>query len=55
MLAAGGCDMRSRGRDITLVEPELIVDPALREVPWPLSALLGRLNRVTEILRMRAT
>ncbi|MCA1648565.1 MAG: nitroreductase family deazaflavin-dependent oxidoreductase [Chloroflexi bacterium] len=54
VLAAGGCQMRSRGRDIRLVEPQVIVDPALRDLPWPLGALLGRLNRVTEILRMRA-
>jgi deazaflavin-dependent oxidoreductase (nitroreductase family) len=54
VLAAGGCEMRTRGRVIKLVEPELIVDPQLREMPWPLGALLGRLNRVTEIMRMRA-
>ncbi len=54
ILAAGGCEMRTRGRDVRLVEPELIVDPALRLMPWPLGPLLGRLNRVTEIVRMRA-
>ncbi|MGI9145383.1 MAG: nitroreductase family deazaflavin-dependent oxidoreductase [Chloroflexota bacterium] len=54
VLAAGGCVMRSRGRDTRLVEPKVIVDPTLRDMPWPLGALLGRLNRVTEILRMRA-
>lgn len=52
--AAGGCVMRSRGRDIQLREPEVIVDPELRLMPWPLAPLLGRLNRVTEVLRMRA-
>jgi deazaflavin-dependent oxidoreductase (nitroreductase family) len=53
VLAAGGCQMRSRGRDIRLAEPEVIVDPELRLMPWPLAPLLGRLNRVTEVLRMR--
>jgi hypothetical protein len=46
--------MRSLGRDIQLHEPEVIVDPELRLMPWPLAPLLGRLNRVTEVLRMRA-
>jgi deazaflavin-dependent oxidoreductase (nitroreductase family) len=54
VLAAGGCQMRTRGRDIRLVEPELIVDRELRQMPWPLGPLLGRLNRVTELLQMRA-
>ncbi len=54
VVAAGGGQMRSRGRDTRLAEPEVIVDPSLSEVPWPLGALLGRLNRVSEILRMRA-
>jgi|SRR5919198_761638 deazaflavin-dependent oxidoreductase (nitroreductase family) len=53
ILAAGGCQMRTRGRDVHLVEPEIIVDPQLRALPWPLAGLLGRLNRVTEVLRMR--
>jgi deazaflavin-dependent oxidoreductase (nitroreductase family) len=53
IVAAAGGEMRTRGRDVRLVEPELIVDPELRLMPWPLGALLGRLNRVTEILRMR--
>ena len=46
--------MRTRGRDIELVEPEVIVDPQLRMMPRPLAPLLGRLNRVTEVMRMRA-
>jgi hypothetical protein len=39
---------------LTLVEPRLIVDPELRDMPWPLGTLLGRINRVTEILEMPA-
>lgn len=53
IFAAGSVEMRTRGRDIRLVEPELIVDPDLRLVPWPLR-IPGKLNRVTEFLRMRA-
>ena len=53
VLAAGGCEIRTRGRDIRLVEPELLVDPAGRLVPLPVRLFL-RLNRVTEYLRMRA-
>lgn len=54
VLAAGGCAMRTRGRDVRLVEPELLVDPQLRLLPWPVAPLLRRLNRVSELLRMRA-
>jgi deazaflavin-dependent oxidoreductase (nitroreductase family) len=54
VLAAGGCDMQTRGRHIKLVEPEVVVDPELRDLPLPLRGSLGRLNRVTEIMRMRA-
>ena len=53
VLAAGGCEMRTRNRDVRLIEPELIVDPALRLMP-PVLRLVGRLNRVTAFLRMRA-
>ena len=52
IIAAGGCWMRARGRDIRLVEPELISDPQLRGMPLPLR-IVGKLNRVTEFLRMR--
>jgi len=53
IFAAGSVEMRTRGRDIHLVEPELIVDPDLKLMPRFLR-LPGKLNRVTEILRMRA-
>lgn len=53
VLAAGGCELRTSGRDVRLVEPELLVDPAGRLVPLPVR-LFMRLNRVTEYLRMRA-
>src|SRR5688572_25394642 len=53
IFAAGDVVMRTRGRDIRLVEPELIVDPELRLMPLPLR-IAGKLTRVTEFLRMRA-
>ena len=53
VLAAGGCEIRVRGRDVRLVEPEVFVDPAQRLMP-PSVRLILRLNRVTEFLRMRA-
>jgi deazaflavin-dependent oxidoreductase (nitroreductase family) len=52
IMAAGDCWMRTRGRDIHLVEPELIVDPELRLMPWPVR-IIGRFNRVSELLSMR--
>ena len=54
ILAAGECWMRTRGRDVHLVDPELTVDPALPLMPRPVR-IFGRLIRVTETLRMRAT
>lgn len=54
IMAAGDCWMRTRGRDIHLVEPELIIDPELRLMPWPVR-IIGRFNRVTELLSMRET
>ena len=53
VLAAGGCEIRVRGRDIRLVEPELIVNPPWELVPRPVQ-VIERLAGVTEFLRMRA-
>jgi deazaflavin-dependent oxidoreductase (nitroreductase family) len=53
VLAAGSCDLRTRGRDVRLVEPELLVDPAGRLMPVVVRVFL-RFNRVTEYLRLRA-
>lgn len=53
VLAAGGCEMTTRGRRMRLVDPELIVDPDRGLVPQPVRLFLGLL-RVTEFLRMRA-
>lgn len=51
VLAQGGCAMRKRGREVRLVDPELIVDPARTLVPRPVR-FVGRIGRVTEFLRL---
>jgi deazaflavin-dependent oxidoreductase (nitroreductase family) len=54
VLAAGECQLRVRGRNVRLVEPELIVNPDWGLVPPPVR-LIERLGAgVTEFLRMRA-
>jgi deazaflavin-dependent oxidoreductase (nitroreductase family) len=52
VLAAGEADLRTRGRDVHLVEPELFIDPTRRLMPLPVRIVL-RLNDVNEFLRMR--
>jgi deazaflavin-dependent oxidoreductase (nitroreductase family) len=52
VVAAGGCTLRTRGRDIRLVDPELFVDPGRRFMPLLVRFVL-RLDRATEFLRMR--
>jgi deazaflavin-dependent oxidoreductase (nitroreductase family) len=52
IVAAGSCMLRTRGRDLRLVEPELIHDPSRRLMPQPVRAIL-RLDNVTDFLRMR--
>jgi deazaflavin-dependent oxidoreductase (nitroreductase family) len=54
VLAAGECQMRVRRRDVHLVEPELIVNPDWKLVPWPARMIERQLAGVTEFLRMRA-
>lgn len=53
VLATGECQMRVRGRDVHLIEPELIVNPDWGLVPPPVQ-LIERLAGVNEFLRMRA-
>lgn len=53
VVAAGGCEIRVRGRDVRLVDPQLFVDPTCALMPTPVRQFL-RLNRVSEFLRMRA-
>src|SRR5262245_5937901 len=52
VVAAGGGGMRTRGRDVRLVEPEVFVDPTRHLMPLPVRWGL-RFMRVTEFLRMR--
>ena len=52
VFAAGRCEVSTRGRELHLIEPELVVDPTRRLVP-PAVRLVGRLVGVTEFLRMR--
>ncbi len=52
VLAAGELTVRTMGRDVHLVEPELFSDPARRQMPAPIRPFLGFM-RVTEFLRMR--
>ncbi|HEY8864678.1 MAG TPA: nitroreductase/quinone reductase family protein [Candidatus Dormibacteraeota bacterium] len=53
VLAAGGCEIRVRGRDVRLVAPELMANPAWDLIPWP-ARFIERMAGVTEFLRMRA-
>jgi deazaflavin-dependent oxidoreductase (nitroreductase family) len=53
VIAAGGCQMRRLGRDVRLVEPELIMDPSLRLIPIPIRWFLRYVARVTEFVCMR--
>jgi deazaflavin-dependent oxidoreductase (nitroreductase family) len=52
VFAAGGCEIKTVGRTVRLVEPELLFDHELRYLPRP-ARLIERLNGVTETLRMR--
>ena len=52
VLAAGGCELRTRGRTVHLTDPRLFVDRARRAMPQPVRFLLG-LMRVTEFMRLR--
>jgi deazaflavin-dependent oxidoreductase (nitroreductase family) len=53
VLAAGGCEMRRMGRDINLVDPEVIIDPSGKLVPQPIRWFLTHVGRVSEFVRMR--
>jgi deazaflavin-dependent oxidoreductase (nitroreductase family) len=41
VLAAGGCEVETRGRRIPLTEPEIVHDPARALVPRPVAAIFG--------------
>ena len=48
-LASGRVEV---GRDLHLVEPRVVVDPTLRDLPW-LPRVIERANLVSEVLEMR--
>ena len=50
--AAGGCEIRTRGHDVRLVDPEIFVDPTRHLMPLPVRIILG-LNDVSEFMRLR--
>lgn len=53
ILAAGGAEIRVRGRDLRLAEPEVFVDQTRRLMPLPYR-VAGRAVHATEFLSMRA-
>jgi deazaflavin-dependent oxidoreductase (nitroreductase family) len=52
VVAAGGCTLRTRGRAVRLIEPEVFVAPSRRLMPLVVRIVL-RFDRATEFLRMR--
>ena len=52
VVAAGGCILRTRGRAVRLIEPEVFVDPSRRLMPLVVRIVL-RFDRASEFLRMR--
>lgn len=54
VIAAGGCELETRGHTIALADPRIVHDPTRRAVPEPVRTFLG-LMRVTEFLRLRPT
>lgn len=53
VLAAGGCDLQTRGRVVHLTDPRLIVDPKRQLMPQPVRFFLGLMN-ATEFMILRA-
>ena len=53
VLAAGGCDLETRGRTVHLTAPEIFHDETRRHVPLPVRPIL-RLLGVTDFMRLSA-
>jgi hypothetical protein len=51
VLAAGGCDIETRGRHVALVRPRMEVDPLARDMPVPVRQFL-RVTGVDHFLWM---
>ena len=52
VMAADGCELKTRGRVVRLIDPRLFVDPSRSTMPQPVRFFLG-LMRVTEFMRLR--
>jgi deazaflavin-dependent oxidoreductase (nitroreductase family) len=52
VLAARGCGIRTRGRDIELADPELLEDPTRHLIPVPVRWILKLIN-VDDFLLLR--
>jgi deazaflavin-dependent oxidoreductase (nitroreductase family) len=52
VLAAGGCDLRTRGRSVHLTQPRLVRDERRRLVPRPVRVILGLVG-VNDFLVLR--
>jgi deazaflavin-dependent oxidoreductase (nitroreductase family) len=53
VFTAGTCTVRTRGRDVTLVEPQLITDPERRLAPLA-ARVVGRVIGASQFVRMKA-
>jgi deazaflavin-dependent oxidoreductase (nitroreductase family) len=53
VLAAGGCEVETRGKRIALTAPEVVRDPSRALVPAPVRPLLGAVN-VDEFMLLRS-
>jgi deazaflavin-dependent oxidoreductase (nitroreductase family) len=53
VLAAGGCEVETRGRTIRLSHPEIVRNPAVAPVPPPVRPIL-RAIRCTEFMLLHA-
>ena len=52
VLAAGGCELRTRGRTVRLVDPRVVTDPTRSLIPRPMRTI-QRLIGVDEYLVLR--
>jgi len=54
VFAAGGCDIRTRGHNVALADPERLHDPSRHLIPIPYRWVLGVI-RVDDFVLMRPT
>ena len=55
VMAAGGCELTTRGRRVHLVHPEIFVDDAQAGIPAPIRAVLKRVGAVEFLALQPAT